>query len=160
MPALLPNSGISFFRHALTAPFKAGSPRLFKSKLSYRETIFMTPASSHGAAAPLMGTAGVRNLFFPGIGEESEGRGPDAEPPTTRFAQLAVSGRPTPAALLQSLTWPCNCLMRVAGHSPRPCLDLIVESCSTLQVSCYVRLGSSALQQALCSRGVAACRGE
>ncbi len=59
----------------------------------------MTPSSSHGAAAPLMGTAGVRNLFFPAIDEESEGGELDAEPPSARFAQLAVSGRLTPPLL-------------------------------------------------------------
>lgn len=74
--------------------------------LACRETIFMTPSSSHGAAAPLMGTAGVRNLFFPAIDEESEGGEPDAEPPIARFAQLALSGRPTPSALVICLTSP------------------------------------------------------
>ena len=64
-----------------------------------RETIFMTPSSSHGAAAPLMGTAGVRNLFFPAIDEELEDGEPDAEPPTASFAQLAVSGRPAHSPL-------------------------------------------------------------
>ena len=54
----------------------------------------MTPSSSHGAAAPLMGTAGVRNLFFPAIDEEAEGGEPDAEPPSASFAQMAVAGRP------------------------------------------------------------------
>ena len=38
----------------------------------------MTPSSAQGAgAAPLMGTAGIRNLFFPAI-EEGEGRAADA----------------------------------------------------------------------------------
>ena len=58
-----------------------------------RDTILMTPSSARGAAAPLMGAGGVRNLFFPAIDEEAESGQPAAEPPTARFAQLAVSGR-------------------------------------------------------------------
>ena len=56
--------------------------------------MFMTPSSSHGAAAPLMGAAGVRNLFFPPIDEESEAGAPILELPTAAFAQLAVAGMP------------------------------------------------------------------
>ena len=56
--------------------------------------MFMTPSSNHGAAAPLMGTAGVRNLFFPPIDEEFEAGAPALDVPTAAFAQLAVAGTP------------------------------------------------------------------
>lgn len=62
--------------------------------VTHRDTMFMTPSSSHGGAAPLMGAAGVRSLFFPAIEEESQQaeEEPALEPPTLAFAQLAVSG--------------------------------------------------------------------
>ena len=64
----------------------------------------MTPSSGQGAAAPLMGAAGVRNLFFPAIDEErpQSGEQQHEEIPTAAFAQLAVSGRPPTSCIFMS----------------------------------------------------------
>ena len=65
----------------------------------------MTPSSNQGAAAPLMGAAGVRNLFFPAPVEEGPQPGEHQleEVPTAAFAQLAVSGRlPTSSVFMSN----------------------------------------------------------
>jgi hypothetical protein len=55
----------------------------------------MTPSNDRVAAAPLMGAAGVRNLFYTAIDEEGPqpGEQQHEDSPTAASMQLATSGR-------------------------------------------------------------------